>query len=402
MSLTASARIGAVAAFLVSLSACASSVEPVGRPSPPVAPVTSSGVAVPPTVEAETPGYENASRAPIRRASAAPLRQEEAERALASFKLSCPKLLARTDQSGLTLRADWEPLCAVAATLSPASATTFFERQFDWVEIAGGEAFATGYFEPQIEGSRTRTARLSSPVYRVPDDLTRGTFSDGSGEGRGRRDASGNFVRYFDRAAIEGGALAGRGLEIAYADPVDLFFLQIQGSGRLLLPGGEVVRIGYANQNGREYVAIGRLLRERGIMESGTITMEAIQNYLREDPARGAALMNENPSYIFFRELKGAGPLGALEVAVTPLGSVAADPKFVPLGAPVWLDMQNDVADGLWVAQDTGGAIKGANRFDTFWGAGAAAKRIAGEMSSSGTARILLPRTAVARALAQR
>ena len=396
------ARVAGLFAASLGLAACATAPEPLAPPPVRTAPVVVSSTVVPPTVEAETPAFENAIAAPIRRVAAEPLRQEQAERALMAFNKSCPKLVARADQSGLTDRADWQPLCATARMLAPSQSIEFFSRQFEWVEIAGGDAFATGYFEPQIEGSRTPTATLTSPVYRVPDDLVRGTFSDGSGEGRGRYNASGNFVRYYDRAAIEGGALRGRGLEVAYADPVDLFFLQIQGSGRLLLPGGEVVRIGYANQNGREYVAIGRLLRERGVMESGTITLEAIQNYLRADPVRGAALMNENPSYIFFRELTGEGPLGALEVAVTPLGTVAADPKFVPLGAPVWLDMENDVADGIWVAQDTGGAIKGANRFDTFWGAGAAAKRIAGEMSSNGRARLLLPRGAVARALAQR
>ena len=400
MSRTVAARLGAFSALLLTLGACAATPPP--RPAPPVVAPASTAAVVPPTMEAPPVAYADARSAPIARVAALPLGAEEASRALLAFNKSCPKLLARTDQSRLTVRADWEPLCAIARSLAPAQAQNFFMRQFDWVEIASGEAFATGYFEPQIAGSRVRTARMSAPVYRVPADLVRGTFSDGSGEGRGRYAADGSFVRYFDRAAIDAGALAGRGLEIAWADPVDLFFLQIQGSGRLEMPNGEIVRIGYANQNGREYVAIGRLLRERGIMESGSITMQSIVDWLRADPVRGAALMAENPSYVFFRELTGEGPLGALEVAVTPRGTVAADPKFVPLGAPVWLDMDNDLADGLWVAQDTGGAIKGANRFDTFWGAGPDAQRIAGAMSSDGRARLLLPREAVARALAQR
>ena len=152
------------------------------------------------------------------------------------------------------------------------------------------------------------------------------------------------------------------------------------------------MRIGYASQNGREYVAIGRLLRERGILQS-PITMQAITTWLRAHPEEGKALMRENKSYVFFRELTGPGPLGALGRPVTPLVSVAADPKFVPLGAPVLLTgMDNPAANGLWVAQDTGGAIRGPNRFDTFWGAGDAAAAIAGGMSARGRAYLLLPR----------
>ena len=217
--------------------------------------------------------------------------------------------------------------------------------------------------------------------------------------GRSRVDQAGQCVAYFTRAEIEDGALAGRGLEIGYAaDPIDLFFLHIQGSGRLLLPDGGVMRIGYDNQNGREYVAIGRVLRARGVLQPGAAGMKEITAWMRANPDEGRALMRENLSYIFFKELTGAGPLGALGLPVTPHGTVAADPNFVPLGAPVFLDVERPEADGLWVAQDTGGAIKGANRFDTFWGAGAAAEVTAGGMASSGRAMILLPKGAAARA----
>jgi len=163
-----------------------------------------------------------------------------------------------------------------------------------------------------------------------------------------------------------------------------------------LLDGG-VMRIGYDNQNGREYVAIGRLLRERGLLPAGGANMKAITAWLRAQPDGGRALMDENLSYIFFKELTGPGPLGALAVPVAPRTTVAADPLFVPLGAPVFVDLDRNEADGLWVAQDTGGAIKGANRFDTFWGAGEQAEHIAGGMSASGSALILLPRGSVAR-----
>ena len=154
------------------------------------------------------------------------------------------------------------------------------------------------------------------------------------------------------------------------------------------------MRIGYAGQNGREYVAIGKLLKDRGLI-SGSVTMQAIMAWLRDHPAEGRSIMRENKSNIFFSELTGAGPLGALGRPVTPRASVAADPKFVPLGAPVVLAMDRGDANGLWIAQDTGGAIKGANRFDTFWGAGDEAARIAGGMSARGKAWLLLPKGAL-------
>ena len=177
--------------------------------------------------------------------------------------------------------------------------------------------------------------------------------------------------------------------------------LQIQGSGRLRYPDGTVARIGYAEQNGREYVAVGRLLRERGMLPPGGASMESIVQWMRTNPEQGRALMRENLSYIFFRPLTGPGPLGALELPVTPRASVAADPNFIPLGAPVFLDLSRREAWGLWVAQDTGGAIKGANRVDTFWGAGEEARRIAGGMAASGRALILIPKGTAARALAR-
>jgi membrane-bound lytic murein transglycosylase A len=239
------------------------------------------------------------------------------------------------------------------------------------------------------------------PIYRLPDDLIRCTKPDGT-SGRGRIDQTGTCVLYFTRPEIEDGALAGRGLELAWAkDPVDLFFLEIQGSGRVHFPDGSVMRLGYAGQNGREYVAIGRLLRERGILPPGGANMQAIKAWIRANPDQGRALMRENLSYIFFKELTGPGPLGALNVPVTPHGTVAADPKFVPLGAPIYLAVDRPEAYGLWVAQDTGGAIKGPNRFDTFWGAGPEATQTAGGMSANGVAWILLPKSAAARAVAQ-
>ena len=258
--------------------------------------------------------------------------------------------------------------------------------------MGAGAAHATGYYEPEIRGCRVRQPGCEVPIYSPPTDLLEVNPLTGE-RGRGRIDETGAFVPYHDRSAIEDGVLAHRGLEIAWAaDPIELFFLQIQGSGRVRMADGSVMRIGYASQNGREYVAVGRLLRDRGILTS-PITMQAIVAWLRSNSDEGRQVMRENKSYIFFRELTGPGPLGAMGLPVTPRVTVAADPKFTPLGALVLLtEMDNPAANGLWVAQDTGGAIKGANRFDTFWGAGAEAASLAGGMSARGHAYILVPR----------
>lgn len=235
------------------------------------------------------------------------------------------------------------------------------------------------------------------PIYRVPGDLVEvdlGLFAaDLKGRSIKGRVDDGAFVPYYDRGQINDGALAGRGLEIAWAaDPIEFFFLQIQGSGRLIAPDGGVMRIGYAGQNGRGYVAIGKLLKDRGYLPQGKTTMQDVVAWLRAQPDGGASVMRENKSYVFFKEIVGPGPLGALGVPVVGHVSVAADPAFTPLGAPVWIESaDHSEATGLWVAQDTGGAVKGANRFDTFWGSGPDARRIAGGMSAHGLAYLLLP-----------
>ncbi|NNF94098.1 MAG: murein transglycosylase A [Altererythrobacter sp.] len=336
------------------------------------------------------------------------LTEKDASAALASFIESCPKILVRDDQSGLTQRADWQDACDAALTWSATDPLGFFVAYLTPVRVGDGAAFATGYFEPAIAGCRVRHAGCETPVYAMPPELVRAWPDDvpeSEREGQpplGRYAADGRFVPYYERAEIEAGALAGRGLEIAYAvDPIELFFLQIQGSGRIITPDGETIRIGYSGQNGREYVSIGGVMRERELFgdEVGKYapSMQGIVQYLRENPEDGAALMRLNKSWVFFRELSGDGPLGALEVPVRRESSVAVDPRFVPLGAPVWLDLDRDEADGLWIAQDTGGAIKGANRFDTFWGAGDEAREIAGGMSGRGQALVMLPKVSAER-----
>ncbi|KFG90498.1 MltA domain-containing protein [Sphingobium herbicidovorans NBRC 16415] len=360
--------------------------------TPPSAPVSETGTALAAGV---TRGPDIASLIPA---------GERARKALEAFRISCPSLMRRTDQSGLTRGSDWNSACAAASSWPDANASEFFSRNFEAVQVGPGTAFVTGYYEPEIAGSRTRRAGYEVPIYRRPPDLidvNLGLFSD-SLKGktiRGKVQGS-NFVPYEERAQIVAGSLAGRGLEIAWAaDPVEFFFLQVQGSGRLLLPDGGVMRIGYDGQNGRDYTGIGKLMKDRGLIQAGS--MQDIMAWLRANPVEGAKIMDENKSFVFFRELTGAGPLGALGVPVTPEATVAADPKYVPLGAPVLLSLDRAEPNGVWIAQDTGGAIKGANRFDSFWGAGSRARTIAGGMSARGSALILLPVGSAARLVAQ-
>ncbi len=325
-----------------------------------------------------------------------------AARALLAFRASCPALLRRTDQSGLTTNSDWQTPCTAAQSVANGDAPRFFEERFDVVQVGSGAAHATGYFIPEIEGSRTRRAGYDVPVYARPSELVEldlGQFSDSLKGKKIRGRVSGNnFVPFADRAAIEGGTLAGRGLEIAWAkDPVEFFFLQVQGSGILRLAEGGTMLIGYDGQNGRDYTGIGKLMKDRGLLGPGQSSMQGIVDWLRANPDQGQLIMQENKSWVFFRELKTSGAVGALGIEVMPRATVAADPMFVPLGAPVFLSLDRAEPNGLWVAQDTGGAIKGANRFDTFWGAGAEARTLAGGMSARGTALILLPKDVFSR-----
>lgn len=375
------------------LAACAAQPTPPPTVVPPSVPAPSAPATPPPPANALAAGVTVVP-------AAATIYDQWAQRALTAFQTSCPQLTRRQDQSGLAKAQDWAPLCAQAATLTPDQAAAFFRDGFDWVRVGNGKAFATGYYEPEIQGSRVPQPGYA-PIYMAPPDLVRCTRADGT-TGRGRVDPTGACIPYFSRADIEDGALANKGLEIAWAaDPVDLFFVEIQGSGRVTFPDGTSIRIAYADQNGLPYTPIGKLLRDRGILPPGGASMQAIKDWIRANPDRGSELMRENASYIFFKVLDGPGPVGALNVPVTARGTVAADPKFVPLGAPVYLAVDRPEAYGLWVAQDTGGAIKGPNRFDTFWGSGPDATQIAGGMAANGVAYVLLPKGAAARALAQ-
>ncbi len=274
----------------------------------------------------------------------------------------------------------WSPICKLAATAgqSPASARAFFEMLFRPTLIGQPPALFTGYFEPELKGSKTKTARFTQPIYARPKELVDGQ-------------------QFLTRERIEGGALRGRGLELAWIeDPVDAFFLQIQGSGRVSLPNGSVMRVGYAGRNGHAYTSIGQELVRRGALQENQMSAQAIRAYVQKNPIIGNDLLNVNPSYVFFREIKGLrpedGPIGAMSLPITAMRSIAVDPSFVPLGAPVWLEKSGaNPLNRLMIAQDTGGAIKGAQRADIFFGTGPKAGDAAGIIRDGGRMVQLLP-----------
>jgi membrane-bound lytic murein transglycosylase A len=389
------------------LSACTVIPTPggVGQAPPKQAPHVATPAPPPPVVVPPPPPPKTAAEAGVQPGpsfASFGVNPEAAKAALAAFRLSCPGLQRRADNSGLTRSGDWSQPCAQAKAWPDADAATFFANELAVVQVGQGQAFVTGYYEPEIAGSRTPSPEYPVPVYKRPPDLVEGDLGDFFPDMKGKKIRGkvqgGKLIPYPDRGEIEDGALRGMNLEIGYAaDPVEFFFLQVQGSGRLRLPDGSVMRIGYDGQNGREYVGIGKLLRDRGILGPGQLSMQAVMEYLRSDPVAGKAVMRENKSFVFFRELTGPGPIGAMGYPVTGRVSVAADPAFVPLGAPVILQLDRTEANGLWVAQDTGGAIKGPNRFDSFWGAGEEARTIAGGMSGRGKAWLLIPPAAAAR-----
>ncbi|KAA2315457.1 murein transglycosylase [Pseudooceanicola sediminis] len=277
---------------------------------------------------------------------------------------------------------DWQTLCLMAKDQSEqdGQAKTFFELFFRPVLIQDGSpALFTGYYEPELDGSRTRTSRFRYPVYRLPPDVTEG-------------------VPWLTRREIEeGNALAGRGLEIAWVDdPVELLFLQIQGSGRILLQDGSHIRLGYAGNNGQDYRSIGKEMVRREIYEPHQVSAKVIGNWVRRNPIEGAELLRHNPSFVFFRVLDDvpseAGPKGAMNRSITPGRSLAIDPQYIPLGAPVWIEKKGfREMRRLMVAQDTGSAIKGPQRADVFMGTGAGAGREAGRMKDAGRMVVLLP-----------
>jgi membrane-bound lytic murein transglycosylase A len=305
----------------------------------------------------------------------------------------------------------WQRICRSAAEfgarISQDNARRFFESWFNPYQLSDGgkrDGLFTGYYEPQLRGARRPSPKYNVALYRRPLDLVSANLGQFRKDWKGREVAGRlkgqRLVPYANRASIDQGALKGKGLELLWVDnAIDAFFLHIQGSGRVLLDSGEVVRVGYAGRNGQPYFAIGRDLVKSGAISKENISLQTIRAWLERNPGQARALMNKNKSYVFFRELKGnlAGPIGAAGVALTPGRSLAVDRKFLPMGAPMWLATSNPVTNRplqrLMISQDTGGAIVGPVRGDFFWGAGPQAREAAGQMKQPGQLYILLPRS---------
>jgi membrane-bound lytic murein transglycosylase A len=341
--------------------------------------------------------------------------------ALAAFRTSCSALakrdpgadMGRPTWSGKVR--DWLPVCqgAAAAGSDAGSARQFFETSFAPFAVASdGEAqgLFTGYYEPLLNGSRTPGERYSVPLHGRPMDLVSVDLGQFDPELEGKRIAGRiagpRLVPYPTRAEIDAGALDGRHDELLWVDdPVAKFFMQIQGSGLVQLDDGELLRVGYADQNGRPYRAIGRDLVDMGAIDKDKVSMQGIRDWLRAHPREARGVMEKDPSYVFFREVGNAattpGPVGAQGVPLMPQRSLAVDRRYVPLGVPIWLDTTAPFPGGerslqrMMVAQDSGGAIRGPIRGDLFWGTGDEAENVAGHMKSPGRWYVVLPRSLV-------
>jgi len=337
--------------------------------------------------------------------------------ALPVFLKSCARLkkqppnraIGRLPEMGLI--SDWLPLCNDAALIRPGNRTEaryFFESRFIAYKLIAGThqtGLFTGYYEPELNGSFKSDQRYRYPLYALPKDLISANLGEFDDKWKGAQIAGhlidGRYVPYFTRAEIESGVLTGRQLEILWTDSdIDAFFLHIQGSGKIKLPDGTFIRLGYAGRNGHRYTAVGRELVAAGVMRLKDVTMPAIRAWMEQSPVAGQALMRKNKSFVFFRVLKGEGPIGAQGVLLTPGRSLAVDRRYMPLGAPAWLETTEPGSRParplrrLVLAQDTGSAIKGPVRGDLFWGHGRHAAEMAGIMKQKGRLYALLPRSA--------
>jgi membrane-bound lytic murein transglycosylase A len=391
-------------ALLGLVSACRTSLP---APDPAIASACPPSPSCPacPACPAAAPAPEQvAPAAPLQRVAWVELEgwyEDDVRQALPALRESCRVLRRQTR---------WQDACAqlaVRVDLTPGELRQFLEHHFDPWEVVNPDGtrtgLITGYYEPLIKGSRSRSERFPWPIHGIPSDMLTIDFGDlypdlKNLRLRGR--VIGNkVVPYWTRAELDRmqDRIPAPTLFWA-ADPIDLFFLQVQGSGRIELPDGAQVRVGYADQNGHPYQSIGRWLVSQGEIPLENASMEGIRHWARTYPHRLSELLNTNPSYVFFRELPGStgGPIGALGVPVSDGRSIAIDPRVIPLGAPVFLSTTWPRSERplrrLMLAQDTGGAIKGAVRADFFWGFGAEAGAQAGKMRQTGRLWVLLPK----------
>lgn len=342
--------------------------------------------------------------------------------AFKTFLRSCSKILTSTATGKLVLghnfvnRVKLQKICkkAIRTDVKRTREDTrlFFERWFQLYQVSDGynkTGLFTGYYEPLLRGSRSKKVKYKVPIYRRPSDLVSVDLgihrSDWSGRHVSGRLSGKKLIPYFSRRAIDGGALEGKGLEIFWVDnAIDAFFLHIQGSGRILLNTGEIVRVGFAGRNGHPYFAVGRDLVKRGLISKEGVSLQTIREWLEKNPKQAKELMQKNRSYIFFKERKilkkrvppENGPIGAAGVSLTPGRSLAVDRKYYGMGLPIWIDTAHPLTNiplrRLMVAQDTGGAIVGPIRGDFFWGSGDNAREAAGKMKHRGQLYILSPR----------
>jgi len=333
---------------------------------------------------------------------------EGLSQAFVAFKKSCPVFLKKkaSTEVGLgTTADDWHPVCQKALEMtrvySLSEIRTFFEEHFTPYHVTdegNPEGLFTGYYESSLNGSLKKTRRFWYPLYKKPPELV---LSQGTEKKWGVL-SWGRVAPYHDRAAIDNGALEGKGLELLWVDdPVEAFFLHVQGSGRVNLPNGRVVRVNYAASNGHPFISIGKELIKDNIMDVKDVSMQSIRDWMARCPEKARTLMHRNPSYVFFREVKGLaedGPIGCIGVPVTEGRTMAIDRRWLPMGAPLWFDgyhPDNYIQERrLMIAQDTGGAIRGAVRGDFFWGYGKEAMEKAGKMKSKGQYYIFLPKEA--------
>jgi membrane-bound lytic murein transglycosylase A len=332
-----------------------------------------------------------------------------------AFLVGCKALVARP-----RTQPTWQGVCSKAVSVdaqSDVAVRQFFEPNFTPYHIVASDGsdhgLVTGYYEPLLHGSRSRTETFTAPLYAPPDDLLTVELAELYPELKGKR-VRGRLdgrrvVPYWTRADIEAGKADVQGKALVYVDdPVDAFFVQIQGSGRVALDDGTTIRIGYADQNGQPYRPIARVLIERGQLGVDEASMQGIRAWAEAHPEQLPALLDENPSYVFFRELPPPapgtlealidGPVGSLGVPLLATRTIAVDPRSVPLGAPVFLATTKPLSDApmarLVMAQDTGGAIRGPIRADFFWGFGEDAGRQAGRMRQQGAMWLLWPKDA--------
>ncbi len=360
------------------------------------------GISYQPLAYADIPGWD----------------QDDHAAAFKAFRNSCGRVIASSRGRPVGDKRP-APSAAVVAACTAASehtgpvtkagAKAFFEQHFAAHAVVhnGPRGLLTGYYEPLLEGSRTPQGAFQTPVYKRPPDLVnlvdetqRGSL--GMGLTHARKTEKG-VEPYLTRAQIDQGALKGQNLELVYlSDPVEVFFLQVQGSGRVKLTDGTITRIHYDGKNGHPYSSIGRYLIEKGLLAADKVSMGALKRWLKDDPERGKLVMQQTASYVFFRELKNTeanGPLGAMSAPLTPGRSLAVDPGFHTLGLPIYVsgsDMKHVTKSGefnrLMIAQDVGSAIKGPERGDIYFGSGDAAGRLAGVTKHAGKFIVLLPR----------